>query len=167
MKGRNKKKLKEAVTSSCGKTVEKAILLLVSKLLFSFQSSSPTARYSDDVYLQEQTPLFLAASEGHVEAVEILLSVGANKEITDYKERSPKDIALERNLYEVVERLSAPSITADRRFSAQETAHFKKSFKKSKVARYFHSLFDATKYRWRKSERILGKSRIDDSRNSK
>lgn len=49
----------------------------------------------------------MAASEGHVEAVELLLSVGASKEITDQKERSPRDVAAEKLFVDVVSLLDS------------------------------------------------------------
>jgi Notch-like protein len=47
-------------------------------------------------YLQDETPLFLAAREGSYEAAKCLLDHYANRDITDHMDRLPRDVALER-----------------------------------------------------------------------
>lgn len=56
-------------------------------------------------FLQEETPLFLAAREGSCEAVKVLLAHFANREITDHMDRLPRDIALERMHHDIVQLL--------------------------------------------------------------
>ncbi|VDK19699.1 unnamed protein product [Anisakis simplex] len=51
--------------------------------------------------------MFLAASEGHLEAVDLLLNSGASREVTDCQERSPKDVAMEKQFFDVANRLSS------------------------------------------------------------
>lgn len=58
---------------------------------------------------QEETPLFLAALEGKFNAVKLLISLGASKDICDQKERSPRDVAAERKYQEIVSFLDTVS----------------------------------------------------------
>lgn len=84
--------------------------------------------------------MFLAASEGHLDAVECLINLGASKEITDQKERSPRDIAAEKEFRDIVHYLDAvptpriipANISATLALTAQQ--RFKKSFKKTTVS---------------------------------
>lgn len=48
------------------------------------------------MYLQDETPLFLAAREGSFGACKTLLDNFANREITDHMDRLPRDVAGER-----------------------------------------------------------------------
>lgn len=81
----------------------------------------------------------MAASEGHLDAVECLINLGASKEITDQKERSPRDIAAEKEFRDIVHYLDAiptPRILpSNMAASLALSAHqrFKKSFKKTTV----------------------------------
>ncbi len=56
-------------------------------------------------FLQDETPLFLAAREGNLRAIECLLQHGASKDITDQMDRQPRDIAEENNHRMVVKLL--------------------------------------------------------------
>ena len=62
--------------------------------------------------LQGQSPLFLAAREGHIEAVRLLLECFANRNIVDNMDRSPMMIAEERRHSAVARMLGEWNITA-------------------------------------------------------
>jgi len=62
--------------------------------------------------LQGQSPLFLAAREGHIEAVRLLLECFANRNIVDNMDRSPMMIAEERRHTAVARMLGEWNITA-------------------------------------------------------
>ena len=64
------------------------------------------------IYLQGQSPLFLAAREGHIEAVRLLLECFANRNIVDNMDRSPMMIAEERKHSAVARMLGEWNITA-------------------------------------------------------
>ncbi|VDM62331.1 unnamed protein product [Angiostrongylus costaricensis] len=59
--------------------------------------------------IQDRTPLFLAASHGHVEAVQALVKAGASLEITDQKDRTPYKVAEENEFRNVLEFLDSES----------------------------------------------------------
>lgn len=61
---------------------------------------------------QGQSPLFLAAREGHIEAVRLLLECFANRNIVDNMDRSPMMIADERKHSAVARMLGEWNITA-------------------------------------------------------
>lgn len=54
------------------------------------------------LFLQEETPLFLAAREGSYETAKVLLEHFANREITDHLDQLPRDIAQERMHHDIV-----------------------------------------------------------------
>jgi len=53
-------------------------------------------------FLQEETPLFLAAREGSFEAAQVLLDHYSNRDITDHLDRLPRDSAQERMHHDIV-----------------------------------------------------------------
>lgn len=53
-------------------------------------------------FLQEETPLFLAAREGSFEAAQVLLDHYSNRDITDHLDRLPRDTAQERMHHDIV-----------------------------------------------------------------
>ncbi len=57
------------------------------------------------IFLQDETPLFLAAKEGCYETAKILLDHYANRDITDQMDRLPRDIAHERMHQDIVKLL--------------------------------------------------------------
>lgn len=54
------------------------------------------------MFLQDETPLFLAAREGSYQACKALLEAYANREITDHMDRLPRDVASERLHHDIV-----------------------------------------------------------------
>lgn len=56
----------------------------------------------DLCFLQEETPLFLAAREGSFEAAQVLLDHYSNRDITDHLDRLPRDTAQERMHHDIV-----------------------------------------------------------------
>lgn len=54
-------------------------------------------------FLQGQTPLFLAASQGHVEMVHMLVTAGARRYIPDNMDQTPEEIAIYKEYREVVQ----------------------------------------------------------------
>lgn len=90
----------------------------------------------------------MAASEGHLDAVECLINLGASKEITDQMERSPRDIAAEKEFRDIVHyldtiptpRILPSNMAASLALSAHQ--RFKKSFKKTTVnLNFFENIF--------------------------
>lgn len=63
------------------------------------------------VFLQEETPLFLAAREGSYEAAKILLDHFANRDITDHMDRLPRDVARDRMHHDIVRLLDEYNVT--------------------------------------------------------
>lgn len=55
--------------------------------------------------LQDETPLFLAAREGSIDASRVLLDNYCNRDITDHMDRLPRDIAHERMHHDIVKLL--------------------------------------------------------------
>lgn len=53
-------------------------------------------------FIQEETPLFLAAREGSFEAAQVLLDHYSNRDITDHLDRLPRDTAQERMHHDIV-----------------------------------------------------------------
>lgn len=53
-------------------------------------------------FVQEETPLFLAAREGSFEAAQVLLDHYSNRDITDHLDRLPRDTAQERMHHDIV-----------------------------------------------------------------
>lgn len=54
-------------------------------------------------FLQGQTPLFLAASQGHVEMVHMLVAAGARRYIPDNMDQTPEEIAGHKEYKEVTQ----------------------------------------------------------------
>lgn len=54
------------------------------------------------LFLQNETPLFLAAREGSFETAKILLDHYANRDITDNMNRLPRNIAQERQHHDIL-----------------------------------------------------------------
>lgn len=67
--------------------------------------SKTSIQYATSFHLQGQTPLFLACREGHVPCVKHLLDCFANATLLDSLDRSPLQIAYERQHLDVVELL--------------------------------------------------------------
>lgn len=61
---------------------------------------------------QDETPLFLAAREGSLEAAKCLLDAFANRDITDHMERLPRDVADERMHHDIVRLLDTYGLSS-------------------------------------------------------
>jgi len=70
---------------------------------------------------REETPLFLASKEGSYDCVELLLSHFANRELTDYMDRLPRDIAAAKMHRDIVDLL-------ERSTNHMGTSHYEQTF---------------------------------------
>lgn len=62
------------------------------------------------LYLQAQTPLFLAAREGSYQVASLLLQHGAKQNLRNHMGHLPKDVALERLHHDILSLLDKPCL---------------------------------------------------------